>query len=914
MHARHDSIFQNRFKGWLQRFAAGCQAVLTLAVMSIAHTASGQCVPTWQENFPLPGVNGEVNAIVSDSDGNIYAGGSFEFAGTTLMANLAHFDPVTSTWNPLGVEYIDGDVNALALTPDGDLIVGGAFFSVDNIDYTARIARFSLATYEWSSIGQVELDGDVNSIVVLANGDIIIGGEFIYDNYTFTEWNHIARFDADDEEWGPMAQGVDGHVHALHVLQSGNVLVGGAFTNASDTPAEHLAVFNLQTEEWSEFAGGVNAPVHALKALNVTTVLVGGEFTAVGPTSLSAARIAGCNTNTQTWSAYGSGVNGTVRAISLYTGGDFVVGGEFSIAGGISRLNIARYRPANASWFSMATGVFGPVNAVHTLPSGDLIVGGEFTSAGSPQAGALNIARFVPATSTWSSLGSGINGFVFALTSLPDGNVVAGGSFVSAGSTAARFVGMYSPSLNTWSTLGTGMNGSVEALETLPDGDVIVGGQFTNAGGVPASRIARYRPSTNTWSAIGAGVGSRVRDIALISATEIVVVGNFTTAGGLPVINIAKCDLTTNTWTSLGDLTGGSVTSVGVLPNGDIIAGGLFTSAGGTPTNGIALRSAASGVWTSLSGPISQEVSVIKVVGPDEVLVGGRFTSIGGLPASRIGRYTPSTNTWSSLGSGVSGPLSSVTAISILLNGDFAIGGFFNNAGGVEAYGLARYIPATGTWQGMDTFFNSNVFALTTATNGDLFAGGPFTYGGPGISAYIAHAVFSGEPPLITSQPEMIDACPGTDAIFDVVATHEDALSYQWQIEQLPVESGVWIPLSDGPLPVEFSSGAVVSGATTAQLTLTLNSELGGVLTRYRARVSSECSSATSDPALLTSDNCAVCPADFNQDGGIDGSDVSDFFIAWENSEPPADTNLDGGIDGSDVEYFFQVWEAGGCP
>lgn len=56
-----------------------------------------------------------------------------------------------------------------------------------------------------------------------------------------------------------------------------------------------------------------------------------------------------------------------------------------------------------------------------------------------------------------------------------------------------------------------------------------------------------------------------------------------------------------------------------------------------------------------------------------------------------------------------------------------------------------------------------------------------------------------------------------------------------------------------------------------------------------------------------------LCPADFNQDGGIDGADVDDFFSAWEAGEAAADVNADGGIDGSDIGVFFAAWEAGGC-
>jgi hypothetical protein len=55
------------------------------------------------------------------------------------------------------------------------------------------------------------------------------------------------------------------------------------------------------------------------------------------------------------------------------------------------------------------------------------------------------------------------------------------------------------------------------------------------------------------------------------------------------------------------------------------------------------------------------------------------------------------------------------------------------------------------------------------------------------------------------------------------------------------------------------------------------------------------------------------CPADFNQDGGIDGSDIDAFFEAWEAGDTLADLNADGGVDGNDVGAFFTLWEAGGC-
>lgn len=58
---------------------------------------------------------------------------------------------------------------------------------------------------------------------------------------------------------------------------------------------------------------------------------------------------------------------------------------------------------------------------------------------------------------------------------------------------------------------------------------------------------------------------------------------------------------------------------------------------------------------------------------------------------------------------------------------------------------------------------------------------------------------------------------------------------------------------------------------------------------------------------------CPVCPADYNQDGGIDGQDVEAFFTAFEAGEPCADVNYDGGVTGDDVAAFFIPFESGGC-
>jgi hypothetical protein len=110
-----------------------------------------------------------------------------------------------------------------------------------------------------------------------------------------------------------------------------------------------VARFNTQTNTWSALTGssnGVNNVVYALAVVG-NEVVVGGEFTSAG--GVSANRVARFNTQTNTWSALGTGSSNGVSGVYPYVyalavvGDEVVVGGAFTSAGGVSANNVARY-------------------------------------------------------------------------------------------------------------------------------------------------------------------------------------------------------------------------------------------------------------------------------------------------------------------------------------------------------------------------------------------------------------------------------------------------------------------------------------------------------------------------------------------------------------------------------------------
>lgn len=164
-------------------------------------------------------------------------------------------------------------------------------------------------------------------------------------------------------------------------------------------------------------------------------------------------------------------------------------------------------------------------------------------------------------------------------------------------------------------------------------------------------------------------------------------------------------------------------------------------------------------------------------------------------------------------------------------------------------------------------------------------------------------------PVTITVPPSSVTTCLDGSASFSITPDGSAPYTYQWQAQIAPDS---WLDLTDGPWTFDGDT-LILSGATSDVLQLSLAANPGAAALNFRCQVTNNCSTTTSDPASLNFCECTSCPADFNIDGGIDGSDIEAFFTAWELSACASDVNADGGVDGTDVEFFFLLWEAGGC-
>ncbi len=319
--------------------------------------------------------NGPEDVVTSLTvrDGNIIAGGAFQYPGCTIGNFIGMWNG--DRWQGFGLGT-SGTVRAVA-ADDNYVYAGGNFMQAGGLP-AGNVARWNGSG--WSKLGP----GIKNWIVyamVLDVSDLYVGGDF--DTAGFVAADNIARWDG--MFWSALESGTNGPVYAV-TMMGGDLYAGGSFSVAGGVTAHNIARWDGST--WYPLSGGTAGPVYAL-ASDGSDLYAGGTFASAGYNTVN--NIAKWDGGD--WSTLGSGppgwrgVNGTVRAIAV-CGGDVYAGGEFTEAGGDTASRIAVF--TGGEWLSLGSGVSGfenpywpqGVRVIACHDEGGVFVGGNFIYAG----------------------------------------------------------------------------------------------------------------------------------------------------------------------------------------------------------------------------------------------------------------------------------------------------------------------------------------------------------------------------------------------------------------------------------------------------------------------------------------------------------------------------------------------------
>lgn len=324
------------------------------------------------------------------------------------------------------------------------------------------------------------------------------------------------------------------------------------------------------------------------------------------------------------WETLGSGLSGNTSlemSIAMLEhddghGSALFVGGEFNRAGGVAAPLIARWD--GSAWSAVGASSLGVVLTLAEHELGGvkrLFAGGWFRESDGHMANGLAMWD----GNTWSPLGTGTDDGVFSMASFDDGTgpaLYASGPFTSAGGVPASCIARWDGA--QWSPVGLGLDGPAHSMVVHDDGRgprLYVGGEFTQAGGQPARNLACW--DGTSWSEVGGGTDNPVVSLAVYPEAqgEVLIAGGcFGEAGGIAAEGVARWD--GSSWGPLGaGLEGGCVMALTThVENGQVVlyAGGEFFASMTQDTVRIARWNGTN--WSPLRSGVAESPSVVATV------------------------------------------------------------------------------------------------------------------------------------------------------------------------------------------------------------------------------------------------------------------------------------------------------------
>jgi trimeric autotransporter adhesin len=300
----------------------------------------------------LDGHTAPVDQVVRDllrlPSGDLLAAGKLGAFGS-----IARFDG--TAWTPFATAAFGANaaqVDRLLRLPNGDLVAGGWFGSIGGVAAN-NIARFDGVA--WSPLG-AGVGGGVVSLILDANGDLVVAAGSAVLRWTGTQWQSIVSYGGSES------------VVSVVAVRDGGVMIGGTTSTAFGSLWQGWADYVGPAGYWrstTEVDGYYITPtVHALPDGDV--IVIGFFRSFDGQPVTGSVRI-----DDPPFGPRDTALHGTwIRDIAVTPGGDRLMIGGFSGAGGAGNYGVARLTtncPATSTFFGTGCVGSGGANDLRVL-------------------------------------------------------------------------------------------------------------------------------------------------------------------------------------------------------------------------------------------------------------------------------------------------------------------------------------------------------------------------------------------------------------------------------------------------------------------------------------------------------------------------------------------------------------------
>ncbi len=817
---------------------------------------------------PGTGFNGKVVSLAVQPDGKIIASGNFSDYNGETVTNLCRIE-ATGSFDGEFTGSLSAAATTIIVDGDDKILLAGDFTQASGVT-RRRVAR--LETDGSIDVGfdpSTNNGSSISSIAIGHDGGIVVVGNFSSFGGTFGM--RIAKLKADgsvDENFSKQT-GFQDDIFALAVQSDGKVLVGGRFISYNGESEGYLIRINPDGSRDTEFQTGLNLGnfVYAFGIQPDGKILVGGQF--VSPTN----KIIRLETDGSRDLSFvpGSGFNQTPRSFAFQSDGKIIVGGDFTSFNSVSRNRITRLNSDGSldTDFDPGTGFDQIIHAVALVSDDKVLVGGRFSSFNGTAVNRmcrLNADGSIDAT---FNVGTGFDNNVYKIVVLADGRIIAAGAFADFNGAARARIAM----LRGDGTLDTSFVPADSVSDYGSINDIVVQAHGKIIAAFSSGALFRFNTDGSIDDSFESGTGFNddVTAIALQETGKLIAAGYFTSynsTGRNRIARIVYCDspVITTQPVSTSTCDGGALkfnveaSAPGVNYQWQENSGSGFSDL----TEG--------GIYSGTDGPALTISDPAGLNGNEyRVVIEGHCVSNITSDAATLGESTYPIIT--------ANPVDQITcegnevAMTVTTTGSTSIqwqvndGSGFSNISDDDVYDGAN--TASLTISSTNAPLDGHAYRAIVANNGCKI-----------ISDAASLTVQI--PATITSQPEDLTVCAGSEGAFTTTATGSE-LNYQWQ-----VNSGAGF--------TDLAENDTYSGTRTNTLKLSsVDREMDEL--EYRVVVSAACGDdVQSDAVTLSVDNNVEIITNPVNVTVCEGSDIS---LTVEAS-------------GSDLEYqWHENGEAG---
>ena len=340
----------------------------------------------------------QVDALLEQTDNKIVIAGNFDTYAGVAREGIARlnadgsldksFDPGTGALD-LAANPSSGYVFGTALQSNQDILVAGSFTTFNGAATPGLVRLLPDGAVDFSFVPDLPADGSGAAVAVQENGDILVA-------YTqgASDLNYIIRLKPDGSRDASFAAAlsVNNQINTIKILADGKILIGGFFTRVNGVKHSFLARLkaNGSVDETfdSKIVSADSAQYGSVYIILVQPdgkIVVAGHFTSVGGKPRGSVARLDAGGGLDPSFDPGTGLAGYTTTTFGYSGalqpdGKIVIGGRFKSVDGITRSDIARLDADGAldPGFGL-NGANYSVDAVLLQSNGDFIIGGYFT-------------------------------------------------------------------------------------------------------------------------------------------------------------------------------------------------------------------------------------------------------------------------------------------------------------------------------------------------------------------------------------------------------------------------------------------------------------------------------------------------------------------------------------------------------